>query len=285
MPIRISVRDRSVGTRRNLRASRRVRPAPRAPGARSRTWYVTDMAQPPRPWVTRIGRRWPEIAASAVGVAWFLAIGGWRALPFTSLDWLHGDPWQHVMGWLFFRRTPWALPLGRVDGFPWPLGTTIGFTDANPLLALPFKLVSGLLPQDFQYIGLWLAACFALQGWFGARLAAIGSDAPRWRVLGGSFFALSPALLARIGHDTLCAHWAVLALIVLYLQPHATREQDRRAVHAGMAVALIVALVHPYLAVMILGLALALLVRAAIDDVFSWSAACARAGLLALGQG
>ncbi len=251
-------------------------------GAAERTWYVRRVSRPDR--LERWRRRWPEAVAALVGLCWFLAIGGWRAVPVTSLDWLHGDPWQHVMGWLFFRRSAWAFPLGRVDGFPWPLGTTIGFTDANPLLAIPLRLVQGALPQDFQYIGLWLAACFALQGWFGARLAAIASDAPGWRVLGGSFLALSPVLLARIGHDTLCAHWAVLALLVLYLAPRPDLAAERAAVHRGIAIALLVALVHPYLAIMVLGLALALLGRAGMDAVFPWGAVAARALLLILGQ-
>jgi hypothetical protein len=242
------------------------------------------MLQPIRLWREAARRHGPELAAALVGLGWFLVIGGWRALPFTSLDWLHGDPWQHLMGWLFFRRSAWQLPLGRVDGFPWPLGTTIGFTDANPLLAIPFKLIEGVLPQEFQYIGLWLAVCFALQGWYGARLAAVASSSPSWRVLGGSFFALSPVLLARIGHDTLCAHWAVLALLVLNLERRQDVEAERRAVWRGIAIALLVALVHPYLAIMVLGLALALVVRAGLDGVFPWRSVALRAAALVFGQ-
>ena len=44
------------------------------------------------------------------------------------------------------------------------------FTDSVPLLAVFFKLFRGVLPEQFQYFGLWGLLCFALQGAFGALL-------------------------------------------------------------------------------------------------------------------
>ena len=32
-------------------------------------------------------------------------------------------------------------------------------------------------------------------------------------VLGGTQFVLTPVLAVRVGHDTLCAHWMLLALM------------------------------------------------------------------------
>jgi hypothetical protein len=216
---------------------------------------------------TAIRRRAPELTAALAGFCWFLAIGGYRALPPTSLDWLGGGDWaQHVMGWLFFRRSRWALPLGRIDGFVWPSGTTVGFTDSNPLLALTGKLFSPLLPLDFQYVGLWLAACFALQGWFGARLTGLVSARPIDRALGGTMFALAPPLLERLGHDTLCAHFALLAMLLLHLQPVEHLAAARRALRAAVGVVALLAAVHPYLSVMALVLSFALVAKLALVD-------------------
>ena len=136
----------------------------------------------------------PELVAALFGLAWFLAIGGYRALSPDRYGWVDGmgDLPQHLQGWLFFRQSPWAFPLGRISELFAPTGTTVGFTDANPLVATVLKLASPLLPARFQYIGLWLAACFALQGWFGARLAGLASDRPAFRVMGGALFALAP---------------------------------------------------------------------------------------------
>ncbi len=216
-----------------------------------------------RPAVTlAFHRRGPEFLAAVFGLGWFFAIGGYRALPPTALDWLGGSDWtQHLMGWLFLRRSPWTLPLGRVEGLAWPGGTTVGFTDSNPLVALPLRLASPLLPQDFQYIGAWLGACFALQGWAGARLAAVGSERAVDRLLGGILFALSPALLARLGHDTLCAHFALLLLLALHLRPVNGPLAGRRMLRRALAATTLLAAVHPYLCAMSLALSLALVAK------------------------
>ncbi|HEX8908767.1 MAG TPA: DUF6311 domain-containing protein [Anaeromyxobacteraceae bacterium] len=231
-----------------------------------------------------LGDRAPELLAAAFGVAWFLAAGGWRALSPTAFDWMGSEAAQHVLGWLFFRESRWGLPLGRIDGFVWPSGTTVGFTDSNPLLALVGKLASPLLPHDFQYVGLWLAACFALQGWCGARVTAIGSARPADRFLGGALFALAPPLLQRRGHDTLCAHAALLMLLALHLAPVPDEAAARRASRGAIAVALGLCFIHPYLAVMAVALALALLVRlSAMEALLPRGAALGYAGVLVAG--
>jgi Family of unknown function (DUF6311) len=234
---------------------------------------------PSPPLPQRLAARLPELAAACAGAAWFLALGGARTLDPTRLDWLLGDQVQHVLGWSYFRTSPWTLPLGRVQGFVAPVGTTIGFTDANPLLALPLRLVSPWLPHEFQYIGPWLLACFALQGWFGARLAALGSPAPAYRFLGGALLALAPVLAFRTAHDTLCAQFLLLAALELALRP----ALDASGLRRSAAVAWVAALVHPYLALMTLVLGWVTVVRLRRDRVLGRGRAWAAGGVLLLG--
>jgi hypothetical protein len=231
-------------------------------------------------------RHLPETVAALFGAGWFLFLGGWRALPTSSLDWIweHEDASQHVLGWLFFRASRWSLPLGRIDGYAWPTGTTVGFTDSNPLLAIPAKLASPLLPLDFQYVGLWLVACFALQGLVGARLAALGSPSPAYRALGGALLALAPPLAQRAGHDTLCAQFALVALVAMHLAPPYAADGARHALRGASALTLVLAAVHPYLALMALLLTAALAVRlAACDGAVPRRAAALAVGKLFLG--
>lgn len=227
----------------------------------------------------RLASRGPEFAAAAVGVLWFLVLGGGRTLRVTDLDWLAGDQRQHVLGWLFFRQSSWTLPLGRITGFAAPLGTTVAFTDSNPLLALPLRLVSPMLPGDFQYIGPWLLACFALQGWVGARLAAIGSEFPVYRLAGGSFLALAPVLAARHGHDTLCAHFLIVSALAVALRPDIERRSALRRIMVVIAVA---SLVHPYLAAMALAVGIAVVGRLRHERALTRGEAWKSAGALLL---
>jgi hypothetical protein len=215
----------------------------------------------------RLAARWPEAVAAGVGFFWFLAQGGGPTLNPGNVHWFRGDPATHFFGWQFLRLSPWGMPLGRVDGFAHPVGTTVAFTDANPIVAVTLKLFDPLLPLDFQYIGPWLALCFALQGWFGARLAAIGSERAEARILGGSLFALATPLAARIAHPTLCAHFSLLALLAPHLTPPPPPGPTlRRQLGGAIAVVALFSAVHPKLAVMSTVLVLALIVRRSWSD-------------------
>ena len=90
-----------------------------------------------------------------------------------------------------------------------------------------------MLPAEFQFIGLWLAACFALQGYMGAALTSTVTKDPRQQLLGGYLFVLSPVLVARIAHDTLCAHWLLLGLLYVGLREYA--DARARAAACGWA--------------------------------------------------
>jgi hypothetical protein len=233
----------------------------------------------------RLGRRGPEVVAAWLGLLWFLfGLGGLRTVAPTSLDWLaFGDYPQHLLGWLFFRESPWSLPVGRVVGFLWPAGTTVGFTDSNPLVAVLLRPFSTFLPRDFQFIGAWLALCYALQGWFGARLAALASSRALHRILGGAFFALSPVLLFRLGHDALCAHFALLALLQMGLGA-VPGPEGRRAARGALATAVVLTLVHPYLAAMADLLAGAVVWRLCREGALTARDAWRLAGWALLGQ-
>jgi hypothetical protein len=206
--------------------------------------------------------RWPQFAAAALGFVWYLQIGGGPTLnPTHTRLILSGDWMQHWFGWLMFRREDWTLPLGTISGLLHPIGTTVGFTDSNPLLSILLKPFSSLLPAEFQFIGLWLASCFVLQGYMGAALASTVTDDPREQLFGGYLFVLSPVLLARLAHDTLAAHWLLLVAMYLGLREYGDARRARRATWLAACTAVLAASIHPYLAVMCWVLALAAFVR------------------------
>jgi len=205
--------------------------------------------------------RWPRVVAGAVGLAWYLLIGGASTINPLNSKWLAGDWLQHWTGFLFFKQEPWAFPLGTLASIPYPYGTSIGFTDSNPLVAFALKPFASWLPAEFQFIGLWLLLCFGLQGYFGALLCSVVTRNPLQQALGGSLFALSPVLANRVGHDTLCAQWLVLALLYLGLRPYEDGRQAGRGAIWAVATVALAAFIHPYLTVMCFVLAVACLFR------------------------
>ena len=203
-------------------------------------------------------------AACALALAWFFRLGYGATLPPGRIEWLlRGDWAANFWGFCFFRNAPWSLPLGATPHLLWPFGTSLGFTDAVPWLALAFKPWSAWLPLDFQPYGLWLLLCFALQGWFGARLCAALTADPVQQALGGALFALTPVLPARNGHLALCALFFVTAGVGLCLRPLPSRRHAWRSFAGACGLLIWAAGTHGYLSAMLLALVLAYCVRAA----------------------
>ena len=195
-----------------------------------------------------------------MGALFFLWIAGLRVINPTEINWVMQLDWRiHFLGWHFFRDEPWSWPPGRIIGyFHAPDGTAIGFTDSIPILAFLLKPFSSLLPDTFQYLGLWLLVCFALQGAFGVLLARIWTPHRALQLLAAALFVLMPVLLIRVGHPSLCAHWLLLWGLWLYFG--ARRGAKQHLAHQ-ITLGFIAGLMHPYLAVMTLSILLALAVK------------------------
>lgn len=197
------------------------------------------------------------IAIGALGAAFCVGVFGTLLLRPSRIGWLmHGDRAQSFLGWLFLANEQTSLPLGALSRLLYPIGGSLAYTDSVPIYALTMSPLRPYLPPPGQVSGLWLVSCYALQAIFGfLLLRATGVD----RVnsgLGALLLTASPALLARKGHFSLCAHWLILAAFLCYFR---TGERGVRLRHlAGWCVLVGVASgVHPYLAVMVYALGLA----------------------------
>ncbi|RKH54336.1 hypothetical protein D7W81_38365 [Corallococcus aberystwythensis] len=137
----------------------------------------------------------------------------------------------------------------------------MALTDGNPWAALLFKPFSALLPVDFQYVGPWLALCYALMGYFGAQLVETVSPRPVPMVLGGALLALSPVMVGRFGHPTLCAHWLLVALLWLNLRDIPDARTATRSLGLAALFNAIASGTHPYWVAMLMPLTLTLGVR------------------------
>lgn len=111
--------------------------------------------------------RW-SLTGALLGALVFLVLYGVRVLDPVCVDWILNnpspDPSQHYLGWVFYRRSGWHLPyLGANYSAIYPYRTSILYTDSIPLLAVVCKLLGGVLPARFQYLGLWGLFCYAMR--------------------------------------------------------------------------------------------------------------------------
>ena len=82
-----------------------------------------------------------------LGGSFFLLLFDFSLLNPLNIEWLMGDQGditQSFLGWHFFRNSEWTFPLGKILQYNFPQGTSIGFTDSIPFLALLFKTMNPL---------------------------------------------------------------------------------------------------------------------------------------------
>lgn len=183
-----------------------------------------------------------------LGVMAFFIIVGPRALNPMNIAWLdNGDPATHYLGWWFFRQSAWTFPIGLNPSYGLELGNGLIYSDSNPLLAFLFKPFSALLPETFQYFGIWFLACFILQAWFAWKLVGLITHHVTLRALSTALFLFLPPMIERMSHHlSLAGHFLILAALYLALRP----EQNWRRLGWGALLAAC-ALIHAYFLAMV----------------------------------
>ncbi len=156
------------------------------------------------------------LIAGTIGAFVFITIYGTKILNPCYTDWLMsgGDLSQHYLGWKMYRNGDWTFPIGLTDQLAYPYYTSVIFTDSIPIFAVFFKLLSPILPANFQYFGFWGILCFGLQGMLAAKILKKFLQEDILVILGAVFFILSPICIYRMfAHTALAGQWLILLAI------------------------------------------------------------------------
>ncbi len=187
-------------------------------------------------------------------IAFHLCYGISIVVP-SNISWLmeaYHDWGTHYLGWTIYQHEPWYFPIGHIENYNYPAGTNIGFTDSIPLLAIVFKLFSFLLPDTFQYFGIWLLLCHFLAGYFTFKVLKQYTSNYVLLMLSILLVSFCPVLIYRMLHPALCAHWVLIASIYYY-----TKKAEASSVHIinknQIIVLVLSALINPYLFLMVVG--------------------------------
>ena len=218
------------------------------------------------------------LVGGALGAVFCLAVFGPAMVRPTNLGWtMRHDTQTYVLAFHHFRREPWQWPPGAISGVGYPVGTSVGNSDAIPVVAFPLKLLHGALPDPLQYLGAWVLLCYVLQGLFGVLLVRQATADPWLQVMGSALFVQAPALLNRFGHTALCAHFTLLAAI--WIATDRVHGWSWR-LGAWLLLCAATAAIQPYIAVMVVGLALAMVASDAWIDRRAGGAVIRFAGAL-----
>ncbi len=214
-----------------------------------------------------------------MGLAWgaclFLLVYRGHVLGFTSYEWAmrYNDITQHYVGWVAYRNAPWAFPIGLMDNLTAPFSVSAIYTDSIPLFAVFFKLLSPILPDTFQYLGIFGLLCFALMGGFASILLRKFLSNNWLCVFLSTFFVLSPYMLQRMfAHTALSAQWVIIAAICLWFyMPYKDKKWKNVALWSALLV--VTAGIHIYLVPMVFAFLFANVLEIIIrDKKYVWAA-------------
>jgi len=185
-----------------------------------------------------------------VGLLTYLLVVGIERLNPSNITWLAnggwGDSLWHYYGWVSFRNSPWGFPIGINTSYGINYSNSVVYTDSIPILAVPFKLLSPLLPPTFQYFGFWILACFVLQGCAAWKLISLFSNSIPILASGTSLFTFMPIMLHRINtHLSLVGQFTILFGLYLYLKKDSTKHFTLWAI-----LLVVTSGIHTYLLVM-----------------------------------
>ncbi|KJV49675.1 hypothetical protein VH86_04125 [Pantoea sp. BL1] len=182
-----------------------------------------------------------------LGIILFCVVYGIKIVDPSNISWLtNSDTYQAYMGWEFFRNSPWTFPvIGLSPNYGIMVSSSIVYTDSNPLLALAFKIFSSLLPEKFQYFGIWILSCCILNSVFLWRIISRFTQSYVIILISVCLVLLYPTWLNRIGHLNLMAHFLILAAIDLSLDKNNEKKPLKWSVLLLLACS-----IHFYIAMM-----------------------------------
>lgn len=159
-----------------------------------------------------------------LGIGFFLLLAGYKILNPFYYDWIlaqSGDCSISLLGWLFYNKTPWSESLFGSFDSTYPHELSIIFTDCIIPFAILTKVLFGAFIEEgqiVQYLGIWGAFCYAMQGLFSGLIAFKLMRSQVMRIGGIVLFITSPVIMQRLfAHNTLIAHWLLLVGICLFL--------------------------------------------------------------------
>lgn len=197
------------------------------------------------------------IVGIIIGIATFLIVYGTSTLDVTYDDWIlndyiEDDIVQHYAGWVNFRNSDWTFPLGKTTNLANPDGIMISFTDSIPLFSIFFKLFRNVLPEIFQFFGIYTLLCFALQGIASALLISCFTKNKKYIAIGTVLFTLSPILLERaFRHTALASQWLILFALYLYFK---SRKEEYKFKWQYFLLTALAITIHPYFIPMVCGI-------------------------------
>ncbi|HEY5826517.1 MAG TPA: DUF6311 domain-containing protein, partial [Cyclobacteriaceae bacterium] len=155
---------------------------------------------------------------------------------------------------------PWGFPLGQFTNYFYPIGGNVG-----ELLPILVKLMSPILPEKFQYIGIFLISSHVLVAYYALKIFRLFKIDGLIQLLATLLIVINPVLLYRFVHPSLTAHWLILGSIWLYFLS-SIKTGHTRIMTYQFILFIVSGMIFPYLTVMTAGFLVTLAIKLYLID-------------------
>lgn len=179
------------------------------------------------------------------GAISFLVVIGPNILDVKNENWLlsGGDEMQHYLGWIFYRQSSWSFPIGLNPNWDIGMNNSVVFSDSIPLLAIAGKFLSPLIPERFQYFGIYLFVSFICQSVFAWKIFRLFTSSQLICLLGTGLILFSQPMLSLLPDNIpVASHFLIIAALYLCLK-HSVKHD----LISWFVLFVISLLVHPYI--------------------------------------
>lgn len=178
------------------------------------------------------------IMGAVFGGLIFMLIYGIAVLNPAYTAWIYYGDYdlkQHFMGWCHYRNSEWKFPIGLIDTLSYPISISTIYTDSIPGVALLFKLISAVLPAEFQYYGLVGILFYMLNGGTAVILLKRFIRSPWVCLLCSPLFIVSFPIIQRMYyHTALAAQWIIFLSFIIWAYDSYPEKVTKSVLHWGL---------------------------------------------------
>jgi hypothetical protein len=165
-------------------------------------------------------RNWAEGFLYSLLLIWITT--GFGIINPRKTGWLSDGDGTSEIGWEFFRRTPLIqFPLGVNPDYGLEISSSVALDGQIPLFSLFLHPFSFLLPERFQYFGIFLVITFALNFYFARKIFVQLKLNNIQTIISSIILASSPIILSRFidhTHYSLTSGWIIFYAVLLVLK-------------------------------------------------------------------
>lgn len=185
----------------------------------------------------------------------FVLLFGIKCINPRNIDWILKDKdlYAHYLQWDAYRHSAWTFPLMGSNALSYPEFTSYIVRNNGSVLELLFKLVSPLLPTNFQYFGAWGLICFILQGLCSVKLFSKLFDDNNKVLVSSVIYCGLTALMGRMYYGTaMSAQW-MLTLAAVFFIGYVRGEYNTKQLYCYTVIITIIAgLLSPFYSIFLL---------------------------------